>query len=76
MNAKKLSDAFGILAWNNSGHGNWYFRSNCLNRFVGLGFHDKLNDTTSIGTELQYDFFGKNKGIMGNPFFWRLGGCY
>ena len=33
----KLTSAYGLLALMNTSKGNFYFRSNCLNNFVGLG---------------------------------------
>ena len=76
VNGKKLSDAFGVLAWNNTGYGNYYFRSNCLNRIVALGCSYSINDTMHHATEVQYDFLNKNKGIAGYPLFWKFGGMY
>lgn len=72
---KGLSEAYGVLAVKNK-TGDFYLRSNCLNRFVGIGCHVSPKDSFHHANEIQYDFFGKNKGIYGYPVFWRFGGSY
>ena len=72
---QKLSEAYGILALKND-KGDFYMRSNCLNRLVGLGCFYAVGARAHHAAELQYDFFGKNKGINGLPLFFRWGGHY
>jgi histidinol phosphatase-like PHP family hydrolase len=76
VNNMKLAEAYGVFAWMNTGHGNWYFRSNCLNKMVGLGCNYSINDKMHHATELQYDFNKKTTGIYGQPLFWRWGANY
>lgn len=73
LKEKKLSEAYGILAWR-SQHGDFWFRSNCLSKVLGLGTTQKLCDSTSLSAEAQYDLAGgKVKGIMDKPLFLRAG---
>lgn len=73
----KLTEAYGLLAMMNTSLGHFYFRSNCLNRFVGLGCAYTINKNAHHATEVQWDF-GKTpaKGLFGQPLFWRFGGVY
>jgi len=74
---KSLTEAYGLLALMNTSAGHFYFRSNCLKRFVGLGCAYSINENAHHATELQYDFLdSKAKGIYGLPLFWRFGGVY
>lgn len=43
INNKKFANCYGVLAALNLDYGNFYFRSNCLNRFVGLGWFNKTS---------------------------------
>ena len=70
-----MTDCFGILAFKNSS-GDFYLRSNCLQRLVSLGWCTKLTDNAHHCYELQYDFKGANRGIMDLPLFFRWGGQY
>lgn len=71
VSGKKLSDAYGYLALLNHSSGNYYFRSNCLNRFIGFGWFDGQRSA-----EVQYDVDRKAKGIRGQPVFIRYGRDY
>jgi len=74
---KSLSEAYGLLALMNTQYGNFYFRSNCLKRFVALGCSYKISDNAHHATEVQYDFLDKKAaGINGLPLFWRFGAQY
>jgi len=33
-----------------------------------------MSENCGVATEVQYDFLKKNKGLMGSPLFWRVGG--
>lgn len=73
----KLTEAYGLLALMNTSAGHFYFRSNCLSRFVGLGCAYTINENAHHATEVQWDFSKSPKaGIMGYPLFWRFGGVY
>ena len=77
VNGKSLKEAYGLVAANNTGHGDYYFRSNCLNRLCGVGASYKFNGGKAAHTtEVQWDFKNASKGIMGHPLFWRMGGHY
>ena len=76
VNAKSLKEAYGILAWNNTGHGDWYFRSNCLSKFVGIGCSYKVNQNGWHSHEMQWDFNKKKVGLFGQPLWWRYGMAY
>jgi hypothetical protein len=65
---KRMTDAFGWLGLMNTAQGNFYFRSNCLNRFIGLGWFDGR-----CCGELQYDVNRKAVGLGGQPVFIRAG---
>ena len=75
LDQKKLTEAYGVLALKNE-KGDFYLRSNCLNRLVGLGSFFSLNDNAHHAYEVQYDFYGKNKGMFDLPLFFRFGGHY
>jgi len=68
---KSFNNCYGVLAAMNTEYGNWYFRSNCLQRFVGVGWWKKC-----CGGELQYDFYNKNKGLFDQPVFLRFGAAW
>ena len=71
---KKLTNCYGHLGWFNTGYGNWYFRSNCLNRIVALGVNHKCSDTKHATSEVQWDFgTSPRAGLFGKPLFWRAG---
>lgn len=74
---KALTEAYGLLALKNTPYGHFYFRSNCLNRFVGLGCAYKVGEHGHHATEIQYDFKdAKAAGMFDMPLFWRFGGVY
>ena len=75
VNGKKMTDAYGILALKNSS-GDFYLRSNCLQRLVSLGWFTKWCDNGFHCYEVQYDFKGANRGIMDLPLFARFGWHY
>jgi len=68
LQKNSLAACYGVLAAFGTEYGNFYFRSNCLNRFVGLGWFNK-----NYATEVQYDFLSKTTGINGQPLFARFG---
>lgn len=76
FSAKKLDAAYGALSYVHKDFGTWYFRSNCLNRFVGLGVHKHCGDKRYHVAEVQYDFSEKPavNGLFGKPLFLRIGG--
>ena len=65
---RSLSAAYGQLLFRCPEYGNFYFRSNCLNRFIGLGWFNK-----NYSTELQWDFFRRTEGAFELPLFIRFG---
>jgi hypothetical protein len=75
INAQTLDQAYGILAMKNE-NGDFYMRSNCLNRLVSLGAFFALGKNAHHVYEAQYDFYGKNTGMFGLPLFLRWGGHY
>lgn len=77
LQKKQLDAAYGHLAYTHADYGTWYFRSNCLSRFVGLGVHKKGGDTRFHVAEVQYDFSkDKKQGLFGQPLFLRFAGDY
>jgi len=70
---KKLTEAYGLLAWNTSEMGDLYFRSNCLKNIVALGWGHKCTPDLTSNVELQWDMKKANVGLMGHPFFFRAG---
>ena len=54
MNNKSLQSAQGILAWKNQEWGAAWLRSNCLKRYVGLGWCGNAFDQKHV-VEVQYD---------------------
>jgi len=70
----KLTEAYGALLFNNTGHGNWYFRSNCLQKIMAIGCNYDVNDKCAHSTEFQYDINKTKTGLFGMPLFWRFGG--
>jgi len=47
----KLTEAYGALLFNNTGNGNWYFRSNCLKKIMALGCNYTVKDGLAHSTE-------------------------
>lgn len=76
VNNKSLKECYGLLAWNNSGHGNFYFRSNCMKNLVGLGWSHNLKELGTHTTEAQWDFKDKKAALFGLPLTWRHGAFY
>jgi hypothetical protein len=72
ITAKKLNSTHGVFLWQNTEYGDFYFRSNCLNRFVGLG-RQWSQGGNKASAEVQYDFKNKNVGVAGLPLFFRFG---
>jgi hypothetical protein len=73
-NKMKMTEAYGILLFNNTGHGNWYFRSNCLEKVMAVGCNYNINENLAHSTEVQYDFNKTKTGLFGMPLFYRFGG--
>ena len=71
LTKKSLASAYGVLNWSDKDLGNFWFRSNCLNRFVGLGYSRKCGANDAMAAELQYDFQSSKEGLFGKPLFLR-----
>ena len=78
VKAQKMTEAYGILCYWAQDVGRFWLRSNCLNRFVGLGCsYNVCGDYGFHATEVQYDFSGsKRAGLFGMPLFCRWAGKY
>lgn len=72
VNNKSLTSAYGVLGFNDKDYGHFWFRSNCLNRFCGLGWAYRCCKTDSFATEASWDFLGKTAGVAGKPLFFRF----
>ena len=74
VNNKSLKEAHGIIAWKNQEWGAAWLRSNCLNRYIGLGWSGSIKDHGNHVVEAHYDA-GKDakKGFQGLPLWIRHG---
>lgn len=75
MTKSALANAYGYFAWRQDANTWWWFRSNCLNKFVGLGSTHSVW-SNPMTCELQYDVNKKKEGLFGQPLFWRWGYKY
>lgn len=62
-NTQALTEAYGIAALKNSS-GDYYLRSHCMSRLVGLGAFVSVNKNVHHAYELQYDFNHGKTGIL------------